>query len=71
MAFRSGANRSRSSSVTCPCRPPASGSAGPTAADSQQLQEVELRVPALVQAVFCACLAESPAPTHDSATFCP
>eukprot|EP00959_Pyramimonas_sp_CCMP1952_P314522 6584093-Pyramimonas_sp.AAC.1 len=64
MAFRSGANRSRSSSGTCSRRPPTSGSAGPTAAgsagstaaDSQQLHSplVERRVPVLAQAIFCA-----------------
>eukprot|EP00959_Pyramimonas_sp_CCMP1952_P384180 8051224-Pyramimonas_sp.AAC.1 len=61
MAFRSGARRSRSPSGTCPCRPPTSSGAGPTAADSQQLREVELRVHALAQAVFCARPAEVPA----------
>eukprot|EP00959_Pyramimonas_sp_CCMP1952_P012543 264867-Pyramimonas_sp.AAC.1 len=62
MALRSAANRSRSLSSTCPCRPPISSSAGPTAADSQQLQGVELRVLALAQAVFCA----RPAEVHSS-----
>ena len=66
MAFRSGANRSRSSSGTCSCRPPTSSGAGSTAAvsagvpaaDSQQPHLVELRVLVLVQAVLCARRAE-------------